>query len=119
MRFSHHGSPRARHQENGRKWFQPRLEEVEPRVLPASPVILLNNFANQGATLRGFEENAFAGSPVAGAGDVNGDGFADLMVGGAGADAGGVFRGGGYHLLCGAKPARPTPTPQTLRAGGV
>ena len=64
-------------------------------------MILLNNFANQGATLRGFEDGAKAGRSVGGAGDINGDGFADLIVGAVGATAGGTSRGAAYVVLGG------------------
>ena len=59
-------------------------------VVPASPVILLNDFANQGATLRGFENGAEAGRSVAGAGDFNGDGFPDMIIGAPYTAAGGT-----------------------------
>src|SRR5262249_21775818 len=81
--------------------FRPQLERLEGRIVPASPVIPLNNFANQGATLRGFENSAFVGNSVAGAGDVNGDGFADMIVGAPSTDAGGTDRGEAYVVFGG------------------
>src|SRR3989442_3678191 len=71
-------SIRVRGQRSGSA-FRPRLEPLESRVVPASPVILLNELGNQGVTLRGFEDNAFAGMRVASAGDINGDGFDDVI----------------------------------------
>src|SRR6266496_3231410 len=81
--------------------FRPRLETLESRVVPASPVIMLNDLGNQGVTLRGFEDNAFAGSSVASAGDMNGDGFDDVIVGAPQTDAGGVDRGEVYVVFGG------------------
>jgi len=69
--------------------------------VPASPVIMLNDLGNQGVTLRGFEDNAFAGSSVASAGDMNGDGFDDVIVGAPQTDAGGVDRGEVYVVFGG------------------
>src|SRR5204862_62707 len=82
------------------------------------PVILLNNFANQGMTLRGFEDRAYAGRSVAGAGDVNGDGFADLIVGASGTDAGGRDRGEAYVVFGGTNLGGTTVTLNALGAGG-
>src|SRR5258708_4652198 len=77
------------------------LQALEERELPASPVITLNAFANQGFTRRGFENGALVGTSVSGAGDVNGDGFADLIIGAPLTDAGGTNRGEAYVVLGG------------------
>ena len=47
----------------------------------AGGTVTLNALGAGGFTLRGFEDNALAGVSVSGAGDVNGDGFADFIVG--------------------------------------
>jgi hypothetical protein len=49
--------------------------------------------------LHGIEDNARAGTAVADAGDVDGDGLHDLIVGAALADAGGVDSGAAYLLF--------------------
>src|SRR5262249_17319130 len=59
------------------------------------------NLGAHGFTLRGFEDGALAGYSVSGAGDVNGDGFDDLLVGAAYADAGGNNRGAAYVVFGG------------------
>jgi hypothetical protein len=69
---------------------------LEDRAVPASPVVLLNNIGNQGATLRGFENGGYAGYSASMAGDVNGDGFDDMVIGshlidGAGTDRGEIY----------------------------
>src|SRR5439155_11839481 len=74
---------------------------------PAGTTVTLNALGTGGFTLRGFENIALAGGSVSGAGDVNGDGFADLLVGAYGTDAGGTGRGegseeGGVGKGCGA-----------------
>src|SRR5437867_2945582 len=81
--------------------FRPRLEVLEGRIVPASPVIPLNNFGNQGVSLRGFEDSALAGRSVSAAGDVNGDGFADVIVGAVTTNAGGPDRGEAYVVFGG------------------
>src|SRR6266542_6329451 len=94
------------------------VQPLEQRILPASPVILLNNFGNQGATLRGFEDNARAGRSVAGAGDVNGDGFADFIVGAHFTNAGGTSRGEAYVVFGGPNLGGTIPILSNLGTGG-
>lgn len=53
------------------------------------------------STLAGTGSNSFFGSPVAGAGDVNGDGFSDVVVG-----ASGVSSGSGASYIYLGSPAR-------------
>ena len=51
-----------------------------------------------GFRLDGIDAGDGSGASVAGAGDVNGDGFADLIIGAPGADPGGVYGAG--ESLC-------------------
>jgi hypothetical protein len=54
---------------------------------------------NTGFRLDGVADGDFAGESVAPAGDVNGDGAADLLVGAWGADAGGIDRGSAWVVF--------------------
>ena len=56
----------------------------------------------QGFRLDGSEWGAYSGSSVASAGDVNGDGYADLIVGANGADPNGSASGSSYVVYGGA-----------------
>src|SRR5262249_1964295 len=63
--------------------------------------LTVNNLGNMGLTLRGFEDSAAAGGPVAGVGDVNHDGFDDVAVGALTANVGGPKRGESYVVFGG------------------
>jgi hypothetical protein len=54
---------------------------------------------SNGFRLNGVAADDFSGSSVASAGDVNGDGFADLIVGAQGADPHGVVSGASYVVF--------------------
>jgi len=56
---------------------------------------------SNGFRLDGAAAGDFSGFPVSGAGDVNGDGFADLMVGATGADPNGDLSGSSYVVFGG------------------
>ena len=66
-----------------------------------APVINLSTLnGSNGFRLDGVTANDFSGSSVAGAGDVNGDGFSDLIVGATDASPGGkVFAGSSYVVF--------------------
>lgn len=70
----------------------------------------------QGFVMNGAAELDFAGSAVASAGDVNGDGFADVIVGAYGSDINGDASGRAYVVF-----GKPDPTPVDLSAvaGGL
>ncbi len=54
-----------------------------------------------GFRLDGIEPNDYSGNSVSGAGDVNGDGFDDLIIGGSGADPGGRASAGQTFVVFG------------------
>ena len=54
---------------------------------------------SNGFKLSGVADNDLAGISIRGAGDVNGDGFADLVIGARGADEGGTDRGASYVVF--------------------
>ena len=62
---------------------------------------LANLEADQGVKLVGFEANADFGFSVAGAGDINGDGYADVIVGARSASPGGQFTAGQAFVVFG------------------
>ncbi len=67
---------------------------THPRV-----VDLTNLGAGDGFIIQGDAERDYAGRSVSGAGDVNGDGFADLIVGASGGDDGGNNAGEAYVVF--------------------
>jgi len=77
------------------------------------PARLLDIAAGTGGgfVMNGAAELDFAGSAVAGAGDVNGDGLADLIVGAYGADINGDTSGRAYVVF-----GKPSQTPIELSA---
>src|SRR5207247_561797 len=79
---------------------------------------VLNALGTGGFTLSGFEDSALAGSSVAGAGDVNADGFADLIVGATSTNAGGTDRGEAYVIFGGPNLGGNVITLNNLGTGG-
>ena len=59
----------------------------------------------------------YSGFAVSGAGDVNGDGLADLLIGAAGADPNGSFSGASY-VVFGRNTAQSGPFPASLEPLG-
>ncbi|HEY9810300.1 MAG TPA: putative Ig domain-containing protein [Halomicronema sp.] len=66
-----------------------------------STSVSLSNLGTGGFVLNGLNYNDKAGHSVSSAGDVNGDGFADLIVGVPYASAGGTHRGQSYVIFGG------------------
>jgi hypothetical protein len=64
-----------------------------------------------GFVINGVDPSDFSGSSVAGAGDVNGDGFADILIGAPRADPNGNFDAGKTYVVFGIEPPSPPPTP--------
>ena len=54
-----------------------------------------------GFVINGIDAYDYAGTSVSGAGDVNGDGVADLIVGAYGADPGGILNAGESYVIFG------------------
>ena len=63
-----------------------------------------------GFRIEGIDANGYSGRSVSGAGDVNGDGLADLSVGAPFADAGGDVRAGESYVVFSAAAPQPTAT---------
>ncbi|MBI5154155.1 FG-GAP repeat protein, partial [Candidatus Poribacteria bacterium] len=77
-----------------------------------STTVDLGALGDGGFRMDGIDSWDYSGASVSGAGDVNGDGLADLLVGASNADPGGVQRGETYVVF---SPAVPHPQP-TWRA---
>ncbi|MBK8261660.1 MAG: FG-GAP repeat protein [Nannocystis sp.] len=71
---------------------------VYGRTDPA-PALLIDAAVNNGGLAIGAEDQLhFAGRAIAGAGDVDGDGLADVILGAYGVDASGTFSGRSYVI---------------------
>jgi len=64
-----------------------------------SATVDLANLGTGGFQLDGIDSQDYAGSSVSGAGDVNGDGLADLVIGATGADPGGENLAGESYVV--------------------
>jgi hypothetical protein len=83
-------------------------------TLPAS--VDLSNLGTAGFAIVGASTGEQSGSSVSRAGDINGDGFDDLIVGAARADPAGVGRDGGRsYVLLGAPPGKTDPNAVIVR----
>src|SRR5260221_9974081 len=77
------------------------IEPLETRIAPAA-VAVLNLSSLDGKTgfkISGEVARAYTGVSVSAAGDVNGDGFADLLIGATGADPNGTSSGASYVVF--------------------
>ncbi len=73
-------------------------EDAGAAYLIYGPVTAHRDLSLADAKLIGEEERDYAGRAVSGPGDVNGDGFADLLLGAYGNDEGGLDAGAAYLL---------------------
>ncbi|MBX7158482.1 MAG: integrin alpha [Verrucomicrobiae bacterium] len=75
-----------------------------------SPVIALNSLnGNNGFIINGINPNDFSGSSLDGAGDINGDGINDLIIGARGADPNSKIDAGQCYVIFGkTTPFEPT-----------
>ncbi len=69
---------------------------------------------SRGTVFRGIDARDFTGEAVSSAGDINGDGSTDLLIGAPGADPAGRDRAGRAYLVYGATAARPFPAVRLL-----
>ncbi len=67
----------------------------------AADVSLASLDGTNGFTITGIDESDFAGISVAGAGDINGDGINDLLLGADGGDPNGVMNAGEAYVVFG------------------
>jgi len=78
-------------------------EALESRVLLAAAVVELSGLdGSTGFRIAGIDTNDGSGGTVSSAGDVNGDGFDDLILGAPGADVDGFDNAGESYVVFGA-----------------
>src|SRR5688500_13176842 len=77
------------------------IEPLEARIAPAFAAVfeLSSLDGSNGFKLSGVAESDFSGHSVSDAGDVNGDGFGDLIIGADGADPNGNRSGASYVVF--------------------
>lgn len=74
----------------------------DPTTIEFNPVLNLSDLnGRNGFVIKGIDERDFSGSSVSGAGDVNGDGFDDLIIGAGSAEYGDNFYGGQSYVVFG------------------
>ncbi len=95
---------RSSHTRHGRRrqWVQ-RFEQLEARTVPAAtnPLPLSSLDGTIGFRMDGIDPNDQAGRSVSRAGDVNGDGFDDVIIGAPKGDPGGDSNAGEAYVVFG------------------
>jgi hypothetical protein len=85
-----------------------RATACEDFNMPFGPVISLSSLSGMnGFRIDGEAANDASGTSVASAGDVNGDGYDDLIIGALGADVGGNNESGAVYVVFGSASAMP------------
>ncbi|MEM1080926.1 MAG: VCBS repeat-containing protein, partial [Pseudomonadota bacterium] len=83
----------------------------------STTVVALSNLGTGGFQIKGIDEYDRSGSSVSGAGDVNGDGLADLVVGARNANSDGNYNAGESYVVFGKASSTPVDL-ANLGAGG-
>jgi len=81
------------------KIHPPSVEPLETRIAPAAVLDLGNLDGSNGFRIHGVAAGDYSGSSVSDAGDVNGDGFADVIIGAADASPSGSRSGESYVVF--------------------
>jgi len=98
-------SARARRQSFRNANFGSGLQSLEPRVLLSATFELSDLLSRNGGdgtsgvVIRGIAAGDYSGQSVSSAGDINGDGFDDLVIGAASADPNGDISGETYVVF--------------------
>ncbi|MBF0161098.1 MAG: DUF4347 domain-containing protein, partial [Magnetococcales bacterium] len=81
--------------------FTPEVQAIYHHLLPASAINLSSLSGNTGFRLDGVAAGDESGGSVSSAGDINGDGFDDLIIGAASAAPHGLSAAGSSYVLFG------------------
>ena len=95
-----------------------RAEHRPDRPLPGEPQPLESSMARTAFASNGVAAGDLSGRAVSGAGDVNGDGLADLLIGAFVADPNGVSSGASY-VVFGRNTAQTGPFPASLNLSSL